>query len=102
MKNQYKHITEMENIMVRQENTLRELEKVLDKLDKQQEDYAALFAYYYSDQRQKDLEDEENHRLPEDLRRGVLSEDEVYNLIIDVRDAGLHMMETALNMLKVN
>ena len=99
MKN-YEHITEMENIMVQQENTLKELETVLEKLDTQQDSYEKLIAYYYSEQRSQDLEDEEKHLIPEDLKRGVLSEDEIYNLLIDMREAALHMAETALKVLK--
>ena len=98
----YEHITEMENIMVRQEGTLKKLEAVLSELDAQQEDYEKLLAYYYSDRRNQDLEDEENHRIPEDLHRGVLSEDEIYNLMLDSRDAALHMLETAVKILKTN
>ena len=96
----YDHITKMENIMVRQENTIKELENILKDLDAQQKDYAALSTYYYSDQRAQDLEDDENHLLPETLKRGVLSEDEVYNLFGDTHDAALHMIETALKLLK--
>lgn len=102
MEKNYQHITEMENIMVRQEATVRKLEAVLEELDAQQKDYEALSAYFYSDEREQDLEDEENHLIPEDLHRGVLSEDEVYNLFLDSRDAALHMMEAALKILKTN
>ena len=102
MEKNYQHITKMENIMVRQEATVKKLEAVLDELDAQQKDYEALSTYFYSDRRSQDLEDEENHLIPEDLRRGVLSEDEVYNLFLDSRDAALHMMEAALKILKTN
>ena len=101
MKNKYEHISRMENIMVRQEETIKNLEAVLSELDAQQKDYEALFGYYYSEQRSRDLEDEEKHLIPEDLHRGVLSEDEIYNLILDSRDAALHMVETALKILKI-
>ena len=98
----YEHITEMENIMVRQEKTLQKLLPVLEELDVQQEDYEALSRYFYSEQRSRDLADEEKHLIPEDLHRGVLSEDEVYNLFLDSHDAALKMIQTALNMLKTN
>lgn len=102
MEKSYEHITRMENIMVQQEAVVRKLEAILEELDAGQKDYEALWDYYYSDQRNQDLEDEENHRIPEDLHRGVLSEDEVYNLFLEYRDAALHMMETALRILKTN
>lgn len=102
MSNKYEHITKMENIMVRQEENVRKLEFMLKVLDDEQKNYEALNEYYYSEQRSNDLEDEENHLIPENLHRGVLSEDEVYNLFLDYHDAALHMIETALKILKTN
>ena len=102
MKKDYSHITQMENIMIRQEKNVEKLGSILEELDGCQKDYEALTAYYYSEQRERDLEDEENHRIPNDLKRGVLSEDEVYNLFLDTHDAAIHMMETALRLLKTN
>lgn len=102
MERDYSHIVKMENIMVRQEQTIRKLESVLEELDCQQADYEALNAYYFSNARERDLEDEEKHLIPEDLARGVLSEDEVWNLFRDSHDAALHMAETALKILKTN
>ena len=102
MEKNYDHITEMEAIMVRQEDSIKKLDALLQELDTQLQDYKKLSAYYYSDQRMQDLQDDENHLIPEDLHRGVLSEDEVYNLFLDTHDAALHMAETALSLLKVN
>ena len=100
MEKKYEHITQMEQIMVRQEETVKKLEAVLEALDAQQEDFRALSEYYYSEQREQDLADEEHHLIPEDLHRGVLSEDEVYNLFLDAHGAALHMIETALKLLR--
>lgn len=102
MKKKYEHITKMENIMVRQEEAVRKLEEILKEIDSCQKDYEKLNEYYYSEQRFQDIEDEENHLLPEDLKRGVLSEDEVYNLFLDTREAALHMMEAAVKILRTN
>lgn len=102
MQNKYSHIADMENIMVRQENLNHKLETVLKEMDIQGANYKKLLEYYYSEQRMKDLEDEEKHLIPEDLKRGVLSEDEVYNLFQDTHDAALHMIETALKILKTD
>ena len=102
MKKAFSHITHMEDIMTRQEKNIEKLDAVLRELDGCQKDYEALSTYYYSERRMQDLEDEENHRIPDDLKRGVLSEDEVYNLFLDTHDAAIHMMETALRLLKTN
>ena len=38
--------------------------------------------YYESDDWREDFEDDEEGRLPEGVKRGVLSEDAIYNLLI--------------------
>lgn len=102
MEDSVERITKMENIMTKQENILESMEKLLNELDSNQKNYENLFDYYYSDIRNQDLKDEENHCFPENLRRGVLSEDELYNLFSDSHDLAIHMIETALNILKIN
>ena len=97
----YEHITAMENIMVEQEELLRKLKAVLNDLEQHQEDCRALAAYYCSDQREQDLQDDEQHLIPEDLRRGVLSEDGIYNFLGEYYQTGIRMMELALKMIKI-
>lgn len=101
MMEQYAHITKMENIMVQQTNMLKDLNQLLDTLDTQRTDYQTLLNYYYSDQRAQDLADDANHLIPETLHRGVLSEDELYDLMGDYRDTAIRMMEIALQMIKI-
>ncbi len=96
----YAHITKMENIMVQQNEILKELNQLLDTLDAQHEDYKNLLAYYYSKQRAQDLEDDSNHLIPANLHRGVLSEDEIFDLIGEYRDTALRMLELAVQMIK--
>ena len=101
MEKNYEHITEMENIMTHQEDTIQSLEDFLNTLDTQMDDYKKLVVYYYSQQRDQDLDDDAKHLIPEDLKRGVLSEDGVYNMFLDTHDVAIHMMETALKLLKL-
>ena len=101
MGNKYGHITKMENIMVQQEKDVKELGQMLNKINCSIDDYKKLYEYYYSEQREKDLNDEEKHLIPKDLNRGVLSEDEVYNFILDTHDMALEMIDVALNLLKL-
>ena len=49
------------------------------------EKMARLEAYYGSDDWKQDFADDEAGRLPKDLRRGVLSEDGIYNLLEQFR-----------------
>lgn len=42
-----------------------------------------LISYYESDTWRKDFDADSNGKLPADLKRGVLSEDGIYNLLTD-------------------
>lgn len=57
------------------------LEEDLATFKKLKEDLASLEDYYSSGQWIKDFEDDEAGKLPADLKRGVLSEDGIYNLL---------------------
>lgn len=98
--NQYAHITKMENIMVEHTKSLKALNQLLDTLVAQQEAYRELMGYYYSEQRAQDLKDDENHLIPEELHRGVLSEDEIYELMGEYRDTAIRMLEIGVQMVK--
>lgn len=96
----YAHITKMENIMVQQNQQLKEMNQLLDTFDAQHEEYRELLTYYYSEQRRQDLDDDSNHLIPESIHRGVLSEDEIYELIGEYRDTAIRMLEIAVRMIK--
>ncbi len=96
----YEHITKMETIMNRQSETLQELNRLLDALEAQQQDYQELLRYYCSEQRWQDLDDDARHLIPETMPRGVLSEDGVDDLLCDRRETIIRMLETAVQMLK--
>ena len=74
------------------EEILQGAKPVLARLDEALEDYAALTdalgaleCYYGSEAWRADLALDEAGLLPPTLRRGVLSEDEVYDLLCDER-----------------
>ncbi len=96
----YEHITKMENIKNEHVQLMEELNELLDKIEACQQDYQSLIAYYYSEQRNQDLEDDKNDLIPKTLSRGVLSEDEIFDLIGDYYDASIRMMEFGLNVIK--
>ena len=54
-----------------------------DKYVKAKEAITTLSAYYGSDDWRKDYADDEAGLLPKDLKRGVLSEDGIWNLLSD-------------------
>ena len=71
-------ITNMESLFDKSEEVVKRLEAAL-------EDFAKLEAYYNSLQWRKDFEADEAGKLPKDLKRGVLSEDGLWNLLEDYR-----------------
>ncbi len=54
--------------------------------DGRREDYEVLNDYMESGKWLKDFEADEKGKLPADLKRGVLSEDGLYNLLAEARD----------------
>jgi hypothetical protein len=84
----------------RMEAVLRKAEGVLERLGDALEDYAdlqeelrALDAYYGSQDWLDDLDLDRAGGLPEGLNRGVLSEDEIYDLLEQERELQLRMRE---------
>ncbi len=85
-KKQIARIRKMERHLNRATAAVKRLEAALDKWEDAQEAIAALEEYYGSDLWKQDLADDEAGRLPADLKRGVLSEDGIWNLLTDARD----------------
>lgn len=68
-----------------------ELSAALDNYEQAQESIAALEKYYGSEEWKQDFADDEAGRLPADLKRGVLSEDGIWNLLSDVNELNLRI-----------
>ncbi|MBU5668631.1 DUF4298 domain-containing protein [Peptoniphilus sp. MSJ-1] len=95
-----KVITEMEKILNEHGEIINELEKAVEKFRNHQEEYNRLSEYYSSEEYFKDLELDENGELPDDLARGVLSEDAVFNLFGENYNMAVEMLEIATEILK--
>lgn len=80
---QIERITRMEALLDKSTETVKRLEKALDDFAALQPDIAELQAYYDSDDWRTDFEADEAGKLPKDLKRGVLSEDGIYDLLSD-------------------
>ena len=76
------------------ERRLVSVTAALDKWESVQEAIAALDEYYGSDTWRQDFADDEAGRLPDGLKRGVLSEDGIWNLLTDVQDLNRRLQET--------
>ncbi|MBO7129093.1 MAG: DUF4298 domain-containing protein [Prevotella sp.] len=97
-KDQIKRIRQMERRLVRASIAVRRLSNALDKYEAVTDDVATLDKYYDSKEWQKDFADDEAGLLPEGLKRGVLSEDGIWNLLANCSE--LHDRITQLNILK--
>ena len=89
---QIERIRQMELRMERAAKAVMELSAALENYEAVQEDIAELERYYGSEAWKQDFADDEAGLLPADLKRGVLSEDGIWNLLEDVRELndGLH------------
>ena len=83
---QRERIEEMEKHFERASAVVARLFSSLEEFAQVQESVKALEAYYGSEEWKKDFLDDEKGLLPTDLKRGVLSEDGVWNLLEEVRE----------------
>ena len=75
------HIYQMESLLNNATKRLDELEKMISDYEKFQSDIQKLEEYYTSQQWKDDFAMDEAGEFPEELRRGILSEDGIYNLL---------------------
>ena len=80
---QIERITHMEGLLDKGLETIKKLEQALSDFAALEPQIAELQAYYDSDDWRTDFEADEAGLLPKDLKRGVLSEDGVYDLLED-------------------
>ena len=83
---QIERIKQMELRMERAAKAVMELSAALENYEAVQEDITALEQYYSSEAWKQDYADDEVGLLPADLKRGVLSEDGIWNLLSDARE----------------
>ena len=81
---QIERITYMEQILDEATEAVYSLSEALEKYSAVQDKLQELITYYGSKQWRQDFDDDSAGKIPCDLKRGVLSEDAVYNLLTDV------------------
>ena len=89
---QLERIKEMERCLDASEKAIRELSEALSAFEQVQPQYTKLSDYYGSDLWMQDYADDEAGKLPKDLKRGVVSEDAVYDLLIENRELLVRML----------
>ena len=89
---QIERIQRMEACMDAAEQAMGQLSEALTAFEAVQPQYNELRSYYGSDLWMQDYEDDEGGRLPRELKRGVLSQDGVYDLICENRELLVRML----------
>ena len=90
---QLERIGQMESLLEEAMQAVKGVSEALDEYEAAQSAIHTLEAYYDSEEWMKDFSDDEQDRLPKELKRGVLSEDAIWNLLEENRDLKERMKE---------
>ena len=82
---QTERIKHFEDILDRATAAVTLYKTASDQIEKMLPDIEKLAAYYESAEWRRDFEDDEAGRLPPELKRGVLSEDGIYDLLEEIK-----------------
>jgi len=93
-------ITEMERCLDASRAAVDRLAEAFEAYEAVQKDFAKLSDYYGSARWIGDFEADEAGKLPAGLKRGVLSEDAVYDLITDNHELAVRMMKVITKALE--
>ena len=97
---QIERIQHYELLLDRIAPVLGNLAEALDAFDAVQDDVKELSAYYESDEWRDDFEADDAGKLPKDLKRGVLSEDGIYDVLSDHYALTVRLLDTVSTILK--
>lgn len=97
---QIKRIKAMERSLDRASQAVMKLSAALDDYAAAQADIRNLEKYYGSDEWRQDFADDEQGLLPQDLKRGVLSEDGIWNVLTDSRELNQRLHDLSKNSLE--
>lgn len=95
-----KNIENMQKIMDDHVKLLEKLNKVLDEYEAHQEEYHKFSQYYSSKQWFDDYEASNNGELPKDLKTGILTEDEAYDVIGEQFNTAVRLVKIANDVLQ--
>ena len=97
---QIERIQHFETLLDRIAPVLENLEEALDAFEGIQEDVKELAAYYEDEDWREDFEADEAGKLPADLKRGVLSEDGIYDVLSGHYALTIRLLDTVSTILK--
>ena len=94
---QIERVKQMESQLERATKAVRGLSDALAEYEAAQEALRELEAYYGSEEWRQDFADDEAGRLPRDLKRGVLSEDALWNLLDEWKELKKRIISQSIN-----
>ena len=97
---QIERIQEMEGCLDASEKAISKLSEALSAFETVQPKFRRLNDYYGSDLWMQDFEDDEAGKIPRDLKRGVLSEDAVHDLLTENRELMAQMLRLVTGALE--
>ena len=97
---QIERIKTMEQHLDRASQAVIRLSAAIDDYAEAQTSIRELQAYIKSDDWKHDFSDDEQSLLPRDLKRGVLSEDGIWNLLEDSQSLNIRMLEVVTDIQK--
>ncbi len=97
---QTERIQEMERLLDQASEALTAFDEALEEFHRVQDNMQVLDAYYGSQEWLQDFDDDAAGKLPADLKRGVLSEDTLYDLLTDNKDMFVRLLEMATEYLR--
>ena len=95
-----KRIEYYEPILNESKESVKSFEKELEKFKKHCEKIKELSDYYGSDNWFSDFESYEKGEIDKNIKCGVLSEDDIFDVIENCRSTALEMLDTASYILK--
>lgn len=90
---QVERIKRMERYLEESSKAIEKMQEALVDYEKIQTEFRKLCDYYASTKWMSDYEDDEAGKLPKNLKRGVLSEDAVYDLIQENHDITTRLLK---------
>ena len=91
---QTERIQMMEQHLDRAQQAINQLEKALQDYLPVRESIMTVSQYFGNDDWNQDHDDDKAGLLPQDLKRGVLSEDGIWNLLTDSRELNARLLST--------
>ncbi len=100
MKNRLENIKQMEMILNQTDELINKMAVLVKRWKKNEVDFHKLMDYYGSEEWHNDRKDDEEHIIPQDLPRGVLSEDAVHNTYGNRKEVAIDMIRAGVSSLE--